>query len=156
MYVLELIKNIQRDASALERLVSAFKQEHSDVADNMTAVNLDIAASSIVANRVVNRVLQLRNKYAGALLAAIRSINALDIKSEDDFGKGLHSAHTEPYFYESAYKYKDSIPKVVAQDELGACRHVDDPSAGKDKECTPKTWKCSDSANLRSVQHIGF
>ena len=48
--------------------MSAFKQEHSDVADNMTAVNLDIAASSIASKRVVNRVLQLRNKYAGALL----------------------------------------------------------------------------------------
>ena len=88
---------------------------------------------------MVNRVLQLRNKYAGALLAAVRSINALDIKSEDDFGEGLHSAHTEPYFYESAYKYKDGIPEVLAQDELGACRHVDNPPAGKDKDCTPKT-----------------
>ena len=63
MYILELTKNIQRDASALEGLVSAFKEEHSDVAENMTAVNLDIAASSIAAKRVVNRVLQLRNKF---------------------------------------------------------------------------------------------
>ena len=71
MYILELIKNIQRDVSALEGLVSAFKQEHSDVADNMTAVNLDIAASSIASKRVVNRVLQLRNKYAGALVGTL-------------------------------------------------------------------------------------
>ena len=103
---------------------------------------------------MVTRVLQLRNKYAGALLAAVRSINALDIKSEDDFGEGLHSAHTEPYFYGSAYKYKDGIPKVLAQDELGACRHVDNPPAGKDKDCTPKAWKCSEKCKPLSESEV--
>ena len=78
MYVLELVKELQRNSGTLKELVSAFKEQHSDVANQMTAVNLDIAVvSSIAAKRVVNRVLQLRTQHAGALLAAVRSINRL-------------------------------------------------------------------------------
>ena len=57
------------------------------------------AVATIAAKRLVSKVLQLCNHYAGSLLGAIRSINKLNIASKDDFGECLHSARSEPYFY---------------------------------------------------------
>ena len=138
MYIQDLNKKLLCDGSALEPLVAAFKDQHSSVAEEMTASTLKRPVLSIAAKRVVARVLQLRNQYAGALLRDVRSINALDIACKDNFGEGLHSVHTEPYFYESAYCF-EKRSDVLVVDEVGVCRDNNET-----KDDTPKHWKCSE------------
>jgi len=36
------------------------------------------------------------------------------ISSQEDFGEGLHSSHSEPYYYEAAYKYEHSLSFLMS------------------------------------------
>ena len=64
----------------------------------------------------------------------------LVIVNEHDFGEGLHSVNSEPYFYESSYNYTDR-PSTLYVDEFGRCRHVIKEG---DTDNAPNTWKCCD------------
>ena len=73
----------------------------------MTTSTRDRAVSSIAAKIVVTKVLQVLKHNAGTLLKAVRSISKIDLRDRADFGDGLHCAHSEPYFYESAYLFEE-------------------------------------------------
>ena len=50
------------------------------------------AVCKIAAKKVLNKALQLRKENVGSLLKNIRLMKCLDIKENEDFGEGLHSA----------------------------------------------------------------
>ena len=102
----------------------------------MSCANLNRAVSGVAAKRLVQRVLLLRRHHAGALLRAVRSINKIEIKNEDNFGEGLHTVHSEPYYYEAAYIYA-ARPSTSVVDEHGSCR------SNTESEVNLK-WKCSE------------
>ena len=84
----------------------------------MTTSTRDRAVSSIAAKIVVTKVLQVRKHNAGTLLKAVRSISKID---RADFGDGLHCAHSEPYFYESAYLFEERTGLSSAGVSACAC-----------------------------------
>ena len=87
----------------------------------------------------MNRGIQLRKQYVGALLKAVKKICELDIKTHHDFGEGMHSVSSEPYYYESAYDF-DFQPGVMVADSCGQCYYKDMKYvSGK----TGGTWKCT-------------
>ena len=88
------------------RLVKAFDKKYKGVSREMTTTTRDRAVSSIAAKVVVAKVLQVRKDNAGTLLKAVRSISKMEIRDRSDFGDGLHCAHSEPYFYDSAYQFE--------------------------------------------------
>ena len=55
----------------------------------------------------MNKVLHLRKLYAGSLLRSIRSITKIVITEKGDIGEGMDCAHSDPFFYQSAYQYVD-------------------------------------------------
>ena len=94
----------------------------------------------LAAQRLVNRGIQLRKLYVSALLKAIKKICELDIKTHHDFGEGVHSVRSEPYYYESAYDF-DFEPGVMVADSCGQCYYKDMKYvSGK----TGGTWKCTE------------
>ena len=107
------------------------------------------ASCSIAANRVVNKVLKLRKQYAGILLKALRVISKLTITEESDFGEGLHSAHTEPFFYEAAYEHDGMRPPVMHIDGRGRYRQDNDGAEG-----VPTTWKCSQKCKALTKSEV--
>ena len=84
-------------------------------------LHVNRAIDSIAAKRLVNRVLHLRKLYAGSLLRSIRSITKIVIAEKGDIGESLHCAHSEPFFYESAYQFVDR-PDSMSIDECGRYR----------------------------------
>ena len=73
------------------------------------------------------------------MLKAIKKICELDIETHHDFGEGVHSVRSEPYYYESAYDF-DFEPGVMVADSCGQCYYKDM------KYVTGKndgTWKCT-------------
>ena len=93
----------------------------------------------LAAQRLVNRGIQLRKQNVGALLKAVKKICELDIKTHHDFGEGVHSVSSEPYYYESAYDF-DFEPGVMVADSCGQCYYKDMKYvSGK----TGGTWKCT-------------
>ena len=137
MYIVQLIGKILSDGSSLAKVIKAFKAHHEKVANKMNGVTLKRAVSGIAAKRLVKKVLLLRRHHVGALLRAVRSINKLEIKSDDDFGEGLHTIHSEPYYYEAAYTFAPRASTLVV-DESGRCRPHDVTVN------TPKQWKCGE------------
>ena len=64
-------------------------------------------------------------QHIGVLLKAVRNVCGLDIQEQCDFGESfgesLHSARSEPYYYESAYNFEHR-PSVLVVDSYGRCR----------------------------------
>ena len=59
------------------------------------------AVCKIAAKKVLNKALQLRKENVGSL-KIIRLMKCLDIKENEDFGEGLHSAASEPYYFDAS------------------------------------------------------
>jgi len=53
---------------------------------------------------LLNKLLQNRREYIGSLSKACRLIKSLKIDGKEDLGESCHSASTEPYYYDTAYK----------------------------------------------------
>ena len=128
-------------SKVLPKLVKAFDKKYKSVSREMTTSTRDRAVSSIAAKVVVTKVLQVRKHNAGTLLKAVRSISKIELRDRSDFGDGLHCAHSEPCFYESAYLF-EKRPQTLIVDEQGRCR----PTCSEANEDTtgsvPKCWKC--------------
>ena len=65
----------------------------------------------------------------------------LHIKGQCDFGEGLHSVRSEPYYYESIY-YFEHKPSVFVVDSCGRCCQdieVHNDSTDKVSKCKPLT-----------------
>ena len=68
-------------------------------------------------------------------------------------GKGLHSAHSEPFVYESSYQFVDR-PDSMSIDE---CVQYKPECEVSEQECEsiPRTWKCSSKCKPLTDQKIG-
>ena len=95
------------------------------------------AFCSVAAKRLLNKALQVRKEHAGSLLKTVRTVQSMQINGAEDFGKGCHTASTEPYFYDSAYKRVKRLCFVLPIDECGKCVLADEILADS------KTSKCS-------------
>ena len=62
------------------------------------------ALCTVAAKRLLNKSLQTCKECVRSLLKACRLIKSLKIDGKEGFGKGCHTASTEPYYYDSAYK----------------------------------------------------
>ena len=102
-YITEVCRSVLGNKKVVSLLEKVFTEKHESVASDMTRATCKRAIASIAAKRLVNRVLRLRKHYAGSLLRSIRSITKIVFAEKADIGEGLHSAHSEPFLYESAY-----------------------------------------------------
>ena len=144
----------------MSMLRGSFKKLHPAIGKNV----LGRIVCRLAARRLLNKALQLRKMYTGCLLKDIRSTK---ITNRDDFGKGCHSASTEPYFYDSSYQYvKRFSPTPI--NEAGECvvakeiepdtdstktRSGEDYSE-KDKE--KKKWECSSECKPVTDAEVGI
>ena len=87
----------------------------------MTKRSCRTAIAQVAAHRLIRKAMQLRKQHIGVLLKTVRNVCGLDIKEQCDFGAGLHSAHSEPYYYESVYNFEHR-PSVLVVDSCGKCR----------------------------------
>ena len=152
-YITEVCRSVLGNKKVVSLLEKAFTQKHESVASEMTRATCKRAIASIAAKRLVNRVLRLRKLYAGSLLRSIRSITKIEITDKGDIGEGLHSAHSEPFFYESAYQYVDR-PDSMSIDECGRYRPECEVSEHEGDSIT-RTWKCSSKCKPLTDKEIG-
>ena len=152
-YITEVCRNVLGNKKVVSLLEKAFTQEHESVASEMTRATCKRAIASIAAKRLVNRVLRLRKHYAGSLLRSIRSTTRIEITEKGDIGEGLHSAHSEPFFYESAYQHVDR-PDSMSIDECGTYRPECEVSE-QEGDSIPRTWKCSSKCKPLTDKEIG-
>ena len=126
----------------------------------MSKSTLKITCCRIAAERVVSCALKQRKESAGTLLKSTCSVNSYDFPS-DGFGKGCHTAASEPYFYDTAYKAVKHVG-VIPVDNRGRCyiakEVVDDKDQLKlnDKESLPKfkKWLCTIECKVPTDQDV--
>ena len=139
-YITKVCRNVLGNKKVCFSPRESFHRKAWCVASEMTRATCKRAIASIAAKRLVNRVLHLSKLYAGSLLKSVRSITKIVFISKGDIGEGLHSAHSEPFFYESAYQYVDR-PDSMSIDEC--CRYRPECEVSEQKgDGIPRTWKC--------------
>ena len=145
-----MCRSVLSNKKVVSLLEKAFTQKHESVASEITRATCKRAIASIAAKRVVNRVLRLRKHYAGSLLRSIRSITKIE---KGDIGEGLHSAHSEPFFYEAAYQCVDR-PDSMSIDECGWYRPECEVSE-QEGDTIPQIWKCNSKCKQLTDKDIG-
>ena len=98
-YLKDLGNNLLGNKKAKAGLIKAFKNQQP-VVKRVTGK----VVCTVASKRLLNKALQARKEHAGSLLKTARTVQSMQINSADDFGEGCHTASTEPYFYDSAYK----------------------------------------------------
>ena len=143
-YMNDLHSHMLGNTKAKAHLITAYKKKKIQSLINKVTGK---AVCTIAAKRLLNKVLQVRKEHAGSLLKVIRTIQSMQIKGAEDFGEGNHTASTEPYFYDSAYKpVKRNYALPI--DECGKCILVDEiiPD-NKSSKCSgknqPMKWVCT-------------
>ena len=114
----------------------------------MSKSTCSTAATNMVATKLLGKVLLLRKAQAGALLKELRSICKMEISSKKQFGDGIHTKQSEPFFYESAYIH-DNRPRTLYVDSNGLCRSEEESG-----EEYPRSWKCGNQCKPLSETNV--
>ena len=150
MYINGLKVKLLGDPKLRKKLRKAFKKRYQSTAQRITRSRLTVAVCRIAAKRILNQALKIRRDSAGKLLSMVREINRLVITSS--LGPSCHTASSEPYFYDSAYKrIKRESP--VAIDEQGRCYIAKEIEHDK-KTGRPKKWHCTGECKLPTDDEI--
>ena len=80
-------------------------------------------ACRLAARNVVHEILSLRKTNADKFLKHVREVNSLTIDSKTDFGDPSHSAHSEPFYYETVYLHGFQ-PTKLAIDKTKKCLSI--------------------------------
>ena len=96
LYQKEIQHKLLDDSDAKVQLMKAFKKHGSNVVQQPPRL-MPNAVCRLAATRVLSKALVFRKQCVGSLLKTIRMINSIEIRSREDFGEGIHAAHSEPY-----------------------------------------------------------
>ena len=121
-YVKQIQYSLLHDSQTLVQLIKDYKKQHPDLAKRMSRA-MSQTVCKIAAKKVLNKALQLRKENVGSLLKNIRLIKCLDIKENEDFGEGVHSAASEPYYFDASYQLV-KIDFPISVDENGSLQKI--------------------------------
>ena len=94
-------------------LTMKLDQQFNSYTDTLTNKVKAKVACELASTNLVNEILAIRKLNAGKFLKHVRDINSLCISNKSDFGEPSHSKHSEPFFYETAYKHAFQHNKLV-------------------------------------------
>ena len=137
-YVLTAKKALLHNKKVMKEVINYFKSQQEGAFEIMNKRSRTAAIAQVAAHRLIAKALQIRKQYVGLLLKTVKHVCGLHVKGQCDFGEGLHSVRSEPYYCESIY-YFEHKPSVFVVDSCGRCCQdieVHDNS-------TDKVWKCS-------------
>ena len=139
-----LEKKLYADLLARQQLIEALKQLQHSLGEKVSNRVIGMTACTLAAYRLTSRAIQARRTNVHELLQACRAISNMQIATKADFGQGLHSASTEPYFFEGAYMhgaFDSSHALPISRD--GKCVSGELVILqNKDGSPKPLHWKC--------------
>ena len=131
-------KALLHNKKVMKQFINYFKNQQEGAFEKMNKSSRTAAIAQIAAHRLIAKALQICKQYVGLLLKTVKHVCGLHIKGQCDFGEGLHSVCSEPYYYESIY-YFEHKPSIFVVDSCGRC--CQDIEVHDDS--TDKVWKCS-------------
>ena len=135
----------------------------------------------MVCRKLMHEVLSVRKSTVGLLLHSLRKISGIKLDNDDDLEIQLHSSASEPYYYETAYKFSvpeevtivDRVNKclmtqlkspkanecplyttVIPVDETGRCVLAEEIGISKTSDDRPKSWRCSEFCKQLTNEEI--
>ena len=105
-YVLTAKKALLHNKKVMKEVINYFKSQQEDAFEKMNKCSRTAAIAQVAAHRLIAKTLQIRKRYVGLLLKTVKNVCGLHIKGQCDFGEGLHSVRSEPYYYESIYYFE--------------------------------------------------
>ena len=102
MYVNELRRQLLSNHESRTDLVSTYKTRHPSHGKTRCLTG---AVCRYAASRLMTLSSKLRQQHVKNLQYRVKVINDMQLESKDDFGERYHTASSEPYFYEAAYKH---------------------------------------------------
>ena len=153
-YVKQIQYSLLHDSQTLVQLIKDYKKQHPDLAKRMSRA-MSQAVCKIAAKKVLNKALQLRKENVGYLLKNIRLIKCLDIKENEDFGEGVHSAASEPYYFDASYRLV-KIDFPIPVDENGKCMlTTENPDNEIEKHTNkPLKWQCYSQCKPLTIAEV--
>ena len=137
-YVLTAKKALFLNKKVMKEVINYFKSQQEGAFEKMNKCSRTAAIAQVAAHRLIAKALQIRKQYVWLSLKMVKHVCGLHIKGQCDFGEGLHSVRSEPYYYESIY-YFEHKPSVFMVDSCGRCCQ----DIEVDNDSTDKVWKCS-------------
>ena len=140
-YVKSVKVNLLANVEVKSKLKEEFKSQCEGVASpHLTRKDLEMTVGRLAAQRLVTKALQVRKRNAGLLLESLKHVKSIQLNSCKDFGKGCHTRHTEPYFYEAAYQpvVRDA---PIPINERGECVVATEIPCDRSKQKGPKLQK---------------
>ena len=153
-YVKQMQYSLLHDSQTLVQLIKDYKKQHPDLAKRMSRA-MSRAVCKIAAKKVLNKAIQLRKENVGSLLKNIRLIKCLDIKENEDFGEGVHSAASEPYYFDASYQLV-KIDFPIPVDENGKCMlATENPDNEIEKHTNkPLKWQCYSQCKPLTIAEV--
>ena len=151
-HVKQIQCNLLQDSQTFVQLIKAYRKQHPDLAKRMSRA-INQAVCKIAAKKVLNKALQVRKVHVGSLL---RLIKCLDIKEKEDFGKRVHSAASEPYYFDAAYQLVE-IDLPIPVDENGKCmitNIITNPDIEIKKHIEPLKWQCHSQCKPLTITEV--
>lgn len=102
----------------MKELIKYFKSQQESAFEKMNKCSRTAAIAQEAAHRLIAKALQIRKQYVGLLLKTVKHVCRLHIKGQCDFGEGLHSVRSEPYYYERSVYVVDSCGRCCQDIEV--------------------------------------
>ena len=119
-YVDDLIGNLIRNPEITLCLTMKLNKMFNSYTKTLTNKMKSKVACRLASSHLVHEILTIRKFNAGKFLKYVREVNSLCISDKSDFGDPSHSKHSEPYFYETAYKHAFQPTKLVVDKKTNA------------------------------------
>ena len=146
--------NFIADKAAKNELIVAFKKLQKDVDTEASRPLLADIACTMASSRLISKAMQLRRENVKELVKSRKSIFSIQLTRKSDLGESIHSASTEPYFYESAYQFckHDSVLTVLRSGQSVLEKPI--IRLNKDGSNKPIQWRCSNHCKKNSDQQF--
>ena len=131
-YVTTINKSLMEDKSIKESLTSRFNDVYNTLAAKMSPKIQSMTACRLVAKKLVRDSLTLRKKAVAQFLSTVRAINrqVIDINT---FDNGQHTAASEPFFFDTAYKTLVALNTTVVDRKKKCVLSIKKPIVSQDE-----------------------
>ena len=103
LYVEGLLGEFLRNPETKLCLTVELCKQFKSYTDKLSNTLKSKTACRLAAKNLVHQILNLRKINAGKFLKHVREVNAITITGRAEFGEPMHSVHSEPYYYDTAY-----------------------------------------------------
>ena len=92
-------KALLHNKTVMKEIINYLKSQQEVAFEELNKCSHTAAIAQVAAHRLIAKALQICKQYVGLLLKTVKHVCGLHINGQCDFGEGLHSVRSKPYYY---------------------------------------------------------